>query len=211
MTIDPAFTALIHSDRVSARTRDVLLARTQPDDRGKPSAIFTAAQMTTLRAVADRIVPQMGTTSIDIGARIDAALTEGVGDGWRFAPMPADVDAYRAALDTMMLVAETSYGRPFADLDGHEQDALLRRAGEGRLAVDDGSTARFSASQMQLWFEDVRADAVKAYVSHPATLARIGYSGMANGGDGLRPQGFVNVGPDARETWEPRAKIGTRT
>ena len=208
--IDPAFRALIHSERVSARTRDVLLARTGADDRSKPSAIFAAAQMSTLRAIADRIVPQTDDASIDIGARIDAALTEGSGDGWRFALLPADVDAYRAALDTMMIVAETTYGRPFADLDAREQDALLRRAGEGRLTAGDGSTTRLSASQMRLWFDDVRADAVKAYVSHPATLARIGYSGMANGGDGPRQQGFVDVGPDAREDWEPRAKIGAR-
>ncbi len=61
---------------------------------------------------------------------------------------------------------------------------------------------------MKLWFEDLRGDAVKIYVSHPATLARMGYSGIANGGDGERKQGFVLLAAGEREAWEPEARSG---
>ena len=49
---------------------------------------------------------------------------------------------------------------------------------------------------------------MKIYVAHPATLARMGYSGVANGGDGARKQGFVLLGAGEREPWEPEARGG---
>jgi hypothetical protein len=58
---------------------------------------------------------------------------------------------------------------------------------------------------MRSWFEDLRADAVKTYMGHPKTLARMGYSGIANGGDGEPKSGFVRVGIGEREAWEPIA------
>ena len=61
---------------------------------------------------------------------------------------------------------------------------------------------------MRLWFEDLSADAVRAYVAHPRTLARLGFSGIANGGDQPRKQGFVRLGAGEREAWEPVAQAG---
>jgi hypothetical protein len=58
---------------------------------------------------------------------------------------------------------------------------------------------------LRAWFEDARADAVKLYVAHPDTLARLGYSGIANGGDGMPKSGFVRIGFGERESWEPIA------
>ena len=60
---------------------------------------------------------------------------------------------------------------------------------------------------MKLWFEDVRFAAVRLYVAHPATLARIGYSGIAYGGDGPRKSGFVDFGIGRREPWEPLPRL----
>jgi hypothetical protein len=63
---------------------------------------------------------------------------------------------------------------------------------------------------MRFWFEDLRADAARLWLAHPAALARIGFSGIGAGGD--RPgaiaaglPGFHAVGLDAPEPWEPRA------
>ena len=56
---------------------------------------------------------------------------------------------------------------------------------------------------MQLWFEDLRGDAVRLYMSHPATLAALGYSGIAYGGDGEGKAGFRLIGLGEREAWEP--------
>ncbi len=48
---------------------------------------------------------------------------------------------------------------------------------------------------------------MKAYLGHPRTLARIGYSGIANGGDGEPKTGFARIGIGERETWEPVARV----
>jgi hypothetical protein len=100
----------------------------------------------------------------------------------------------------------------FHDLEPSRQDALLARVAAGSLGGDDGvdreedpERVLLSRDQMTKWFEELRADAVKAYLLHPLTLARIGYSGVAYGGDGLPKSGFAHIGLGGRETWEPVA------
>ena len=34
-------------------------------------------------------------------------------------------------------------------------------------------------------------------------MAHIGFDGFANGGDGIRKQGFERLAADERESWEP--------
>ena len=201
-----AFHALLRSDRVSARTRAVLEARAAPDaPDGAPDAL-SSAQLRVLRAALDRVVPQPDAEPIDLAARVHKALAEGIGDGWRFDLLPSDIDAYRAALETLDEAAELEHRCGFAALDGDQRDLLLTRVDDGVLQVG----TRLSAEQMRLWFEDLRADAVKAYVSHPATMMRIGYGGFANGGDGVRQQGFTRVGEGEREAWEPVSQADAR-
>ena len=208
--LDPGYRALIESDRVSARTREILLARSRPDDPSGAPVALTAEAFAVLRAVVDRVLPQPHATRIAIEARIDAMLASGEGDGWRYALLPPDAEAYRIALRTLQAAARAAHGRDFAALDGGDRDGLLERAAAGQLvvagaALDDPA---FSAQQMKLWFEDLRGDAVKIYVSHPATLARMGYGGIANGGDGERKQGFVLLAAGEREPWEPEVRSG---
>ena len=59
---------------------------------------------------------------------------------------------------------------------------------------------------MSLWFEDLRSDAVRIYLAHPASLARIGFGGIGAGGDDTdRMPGFVRVGIGDPEPWESAA------
>jgi hypothetical protein len=44
-------------------------------------------------------------------------------------------------------------------------------------------------------------------MAHPAALARIGYSGIGVGGANTPHQGFVSIGPNQREDWEPLALV----
>ena len=208
--LDPGYRALIASDRVSGRTRDILLARSRPDDPSAMPAALTDEALAVLRAVVDRVLPQKHVIRIAIEARIDAMLASGEGDGWRFALLPPDAEAYRVALRTLQEAARAAHGCGFEALDGRQQDALLERAAAGQIVVSGArpDEPAFTSQQMKLWFEDLRGDAVKIYVAHPATLARIGYSGVANGGDGARKQGFVLLGGGEREPWEPEARDG---
>ncbi|MXG91602.1 alpha/beta hydrolase [Nocardioides flavescens] len=190
--LPPGLAALLASDRVSARTRRVLLRRLAPP---RPhEQVLSDAQRATLVAVVARVLPQRA-TDVDLADRIEADLAAGVGDGWRFADLPDDVAAWRAGLDTLA-------GRPggFAELDDDAQDAVLADVVAGQ--VGSANAGHLSTEQMTLWFEDVRAAVVRTWVSHPAAMARIGYDGFANGGDGARKQGYLRVGAGEREPWQ---------
>lgn len=202
--IKPAYLALLGSDRVSDRTRRVLLHRAEA---ARPSrAILDDAGWATLRAVVDRVVPQPGPDRLDLATRMVADLDEG-GDGWRFTELPPDALAYPAGVRTLAELALAETGQPFAALDGERQDALLARVAAGDLGSSrESRPGRLSAAQMTLWFEDIRSDAVRLYVAHPATLARMGYSGIANGGD-EHFQGFARVGRAETEAWEPASSL----
>ncbi len=60
------------------------------------------------------------------------------------------------------------------------------------------------AEQLRAWFEDASVDLVKHWLAHPATMAAIDFDGYANGGDGVRKQGFQLLAAGQREAWEPR-------
>ena len=207
---DVAYRALIASDRVGERTRSALRGRARSDDPAYVPAVIDAYALNTLRAVLARVIPQDADRQIDLAARIDAQLHSGKGDGWRNDMLPMDRDAYHVALRTLDDVARREVGDAFAQLGSAEQDGILTRIFEGRLesaqGKDNSAHDKLNASQMRAWFEDLRADAVKIYLSHPQTLARIGYSGIANGGDGTPKTGFARVGLGARESWEPLAR-----
>lgn len=195
--VPASYQALIESPRVSTRTRDVLQARKAADDPGYRPAAMTPAQLEILRSVMQRVIPQPADARIDLAARLDAQLGEGNGDGWRVAILPDDVTAAALGLDDLDAHARGGHGAGFTDLSASLQDEILARAAAGNL---DG---RLGGAQMRRWFEDLLAGAVQLYVAHPATLARMNYSGIACAGDGHEKHGFNLVGLGEREAWEP--------
>ena len=202
------YAALIVSERVSHETRTALLERGTADGRNETPVALDDDGLAILRAVVSRVVPQPADRAIDLAARIDQLLASGIGDGWRFADLPPDVEAYRIALRTLDRATHAQHGRGFVALTADVQDAILRAIAAGTFdsaRENETPLPHFHATQMKLWFQDVRADAIKLYVAHPHTLARMGYSGIANGGDGMPKTGFVRVGIDEREVWEPIA------
>ncbi|WP_182086679.1 alpha/beta hydrolase [Aureimonas sp. ME7] len=184
------FAAVIASERVSARTRSILAYRYLACPSGEGASVLSGAQMKTLRALAARVVPQ-DEPQIDLAERVAAQLAKGAGDGWRLATLPPDLEAYRAGLDALAGLETSSET---------EQDARLRAVADGSFAPPWGT---LKAEQMTGWFEDARTDLVRQWLAHPATMARIGFDGFANGGDGARKQGFDLLGAGEREAWEP--------
>ena len=181
-TIPAEYLDLMSGDRLSPKTREVLETRMRGPEW--TSGFLTSEQERTLRAAAARIVPQTGSNPIDLAGFVIATLASRKGNGWRYAVLPADLTAYRQGLDQLAV-------HGFADLFPEKQDACLRE-----LSSTPGSPeAR--------WFEELRGDLTEAYMAHPATLARIGYSGIGVGGAHTPHQGFVLLGPNQRETWEP--------
>ena len=227
--MDRPYIDLILSNRVSQATRDVLSARAKPDDPAYTPKSLSIIQLAQLRAVAARVVPQRGpvtppraTAIIDLAARIDTQLAEGKGDGWRYADLPPDPAACAAGLDTLDFHANAEHNTGWLALTPAQQDDLLTRAQTGRLGpglahnlldrleamvgVSTHTDPALSAEQMQRWFEDLRADLTRLYVAHPATLDRIGYSGIADGADSAHQTGFTLIGIGEIESWEPPAR-----
>ncbi|MFJ2978836.1 alpha/beta fold hydrolase [Curtobacterium sp. NPDC087082] len=188
----PAETArVIASPRVSARTRGILAVRALPDAPDRDPRALTREQLDTLRAVARVVVPQPGDRHLDLALRVDDQLADELGDGWRPDGLPADVEAYRAGLDA--LEADAAQG------DEHLAGVLdAVTAGEYT-----PTTGPLDGSQLRAWLEDASVDLAKQWMAHPATMAAVDYDGFANGGDGLRKQGFLLLGAGEREAWEP--------
>ena len=216
--------AVISSDRTSARTRGILARRAVGDDPDYAPRALTVPQLATLRALAARIVPQgdasigaatsnaptidrahsdaargdaahIDAAHIDIAARVDQQLAAGRGDGWRHAELPTDVDAYRLALDALA---------DFAQLSAAEQADRIGEIADGSF-VPDG--AELDPARLTLWFGDAKVDLVRQWLAHPATMARIGFDGFANGGDGIRLQGWQRLAAGEREAWEPSLPV----
>jgi hypothetical protein len=58
-------------------------------------------ELDTLCHVLARVIPQLpgeGEVEIDLAAALDQQLADAKGDGWRYASLPGDLDAYRAGL-----------------------------------------------------------------------------------------------------------------
>ena len=181
-TLVPAeYLAFLDSERLSDKTREVMRKRMQaPADA---PGILSASQMVTLRAMLARVIPQEH-QELDLAGYVLVRLASGKGDGWRYDVLPEDVQAYREGLDKLA-------AKGFLEMTAVEQDAALKA-----LDAEPGSAdAR--------WFEEVRSDAVSAYMAHPATMARVGYSGLGVGGAETKYKGYVTLGPNERETWEP--------
>jgi len=200
------YRALIDSDRVNSRLRAALLTRAKLDDPAYCPKVLDPIELALLRAVSDRVLPQAGRGRIDLAARIEARLASGAGDGWRFARLPPDPEAYARALRTLDAVARHRHATPYLALDASRQDALLAAVADSSCRIDPESERGLDAEAMGLWFEDLRAEAVRTYLAHPVALARLGFSGIGAGGDEVsRITGFTQVGIDAPESWEPVA------
>ena len=188
----PADTArVIASPRVSARMRGVLAVRALPDDPASEPRALTREQLDTLRALARVVLPQPDGPQVDLALRVDGQLAEGAGDGWRPAGLPVDVEAYRAALDAL---------HPEVVQGDQHLAAVLDAVADGE---HEPAAGGLDAGQLRSWLADATVDLTKHWLAHPATMGAIDYDGFANGGDGVRKQGFLLLGAGEREAWEP--------
>jgi pimeloyl-ACP methyl ester carboxylesterase len=228
------FARVIASSRTASNTRGILAKRAVADDPRYAPKVLTEAQLTTLRAVAARVVPQDDPDhAVDLAARVDAQLAAGYGDGWRNADLPSDPEAYALGLDALAdftdltpeqqdeRLAAIVAGDPDDTLEtvgdsgggdshhgGDQDDAGLTGGTPGGTDQPSADEAHpFSVEQLTAWFEDCRVDLVKLWLAHPATMERIGFDGFANGRAGRALQGFSRLGAGEREGWEPAMEV----
>ncbi|CAL4860766.1 alpha/beta hydrolase [Microbacterium sp. MM2322] len=180
---------VLASTRVDVAVRRALAHRAIADDLERAPRTLSRAQVQTLRELAARLVPQGEGGAIDLALRVDDLLADDGGDGWRPAGSPVDAVAYGLGLDAIAAVWPSEAAG--------QRDLIARIVAEGIPA--DG----LGADGIRSWFEDARNDLLRVWLSHPASLVRIGFDGFAIGGMGPRPAGWAEISAGRREPWEP--------
>lgn len=154
---------------------------------------FTPEEWTTLSALCARILPQPADRPpVPIPAYIDEKLFENKIDGYRFAPLLPQDEAWRAALAALEAEALLRYGKPFGAQEPEQQDALLLAMQKGELT---GELWRGMPSDL-FFSKRVLHDVTNAYYAHPAAWNEMGWGGPAS------PRGYVRLDADMRDPWE---------
>ncbi|WP_019988341.1 gluconate 2-dehydrogenase subunit 3 family protein [Rudanella lutea] len=165
---------LIGSDRVTPATRKALLTRLAEPPVTEPQ-FFSAVEFGRLQQVCARLLPGAATDAIDLAGPIDVRLAGKNTNGWRYDDLPNDGDAYRLFLAGIDQTAQVRFNLSFDTITPDEQDAVLRAVQQGEPPGD--LWAGFAADR---FFEELLAEAVEVYYSHPVAQQRIGYTGMAD-------------------------------
>ncbi len=192
---------LMRSDRTAPQTLDIMTKRLDEGQNwNRTPELFTRAEFRTLRALAGCVVPDAG---FDLAACIDVQLASNKGDGWRFAKLPPDPEAWRRGLLSLDLAAHRAHGVRFVALYPDQQEALLQQVASGEVGrgilatLHLGEAAKaLPAAELKQWFGDVCAEFTRFYMADPRTMDRIGYTGFA---DDL---GFANIQLGQQEEFE---------
>lgn len=154
---------------------------------------FSAEEWRILQAVCDRIMPQPADRPpVPLPAFVDQKMAEGMLDGYRYAALPPQGDAWRRGLAALDVAARQAHGERFHDLTPDRQDGLLCRMQNGELAGPE-----WGGMPSKLFFEHrVIPDITHAYYAHPVAWNEIGFGGPAS------PRGYVRMGLDRRDPWE---------
>ena len=181
--------ALLATDLVTPPTRAALLARLDGPGEPGPRALDESA-FDTLRAACARLIPQPERAApVDLAGAVDARLARGEGNGWRYATMPPDAEAYRRGLRGVDDCARASFGAPFAALDGGRQDEVLRAVQRG-----EASGEAWEGLPAERFFEELLAEVAECYYSHPLAQEEIGYAGFADA-SGWQALGLNQLAP----------------
>jgi len=192
IALPPAFIHLLNAERVAPRMRARLLAR-HARPLPLPTSAMPAGHLKLLAALATCLVP--GADPNDLALRVAHSLVNHESDGWRFADLPADAEAWAQALDQLDAAANG-----FATLAPAEQHALLDRVQQQSAPTTDN--AMLDPVQLAHWFEDARALFARTWTSLPSTWAAIGYDGFAVGGKGARSPGYEHTEADMIDAWQ---------
>jgi hypothetical protein len=174
-----------HWDQVTA---DVVTARTGPPPAVK---FFTGPEERCARALLNLLTGQHGEPTVPVLEMVDSRLAAGETDGWRYADMPEDGQAWRDTLSYLDADAGLRCGTSFAGASAVDQMALVQAVQDLKSADWHGLPA---AHVWSLWTRY----ACTAFYAHPVAWAEIGFPGPAY------PRGYKNAGVGKLEPFEVR-------
>jgi len=154
---------------------------------------FGPDEWTTLEAICDRIMPQpLGRPKVPLPAYVDQKMADDVQDGYRYAVLPPQGEAWRQGLKALDDEARTAFGAAFHTLLPERQDEILRRAQWGALAGE-----AWGGMPSKAFFEHrLIPDITHAYYATPSAWNEIGFGGPAS------PRGYVRMALNRRDPWE---------
>ncbi|GHG53939.1 hypothetical protein GCM10012320_24990 [Sinomonas cellulolyticus] len=182
----PGFSSTAQSDHWDRTTQGVVLSRL-----GRPADIrfFTPREEAVAGALMDLLAGQHEDPRIPLVNMVDSRLAEAQTDGWRYADLPEDGQAWRETLAALDAEARDRFGEGFPESSRDERTGLLddiQRLGSEKW---HGMTA---ARVWSLWTRYTYT----AFYSHPWAWDEIGFPGPAY------PRGYKNLGIDRREPFE---------
>jgi hypothetical protein len=181
----PGFDVLNEAPHWDAVTAAAVTRRTGP--YAGPQ-FFTETEQACAAALLDQLTGQCDEPAgVPVAEMVDARLAAGETDGWRYADLPEDGQAWRDTLGYLDKDAHARCGTAFADAPGQEQRAMVQ-------AVQDGDQWHGlpAARVWSLWTRY----ACTAFYSHPQAWSEMGFPGPAY------PRGYKNAGVGKREPFE---------
>jgi hypothetical protein len=183
----PGFDVLGQSRHWDAVTADLVTARTGPPP---PPRFFTDAERAAAEALLNQLTGQCDEPlQVPVMEMVDARLAAGETDGWRYADMPEDGQAWRDTLGYLDADAQARCGTSFAEAKERDQAAMIQ-------AVQD-SREWHGMPAPRVWSLWTRY-ACTAFYSHPYAWSEMGFPGPAY------PRGYKNAGVGKLEPFEVR-------
>lgn len=182
----PGFDVLGEAGTWDAVTAGVVLSRLAPPP---PLRFFGVREEAVGRALVDQLLDQRDEPRVPVLEVIDARLAEEQTDGWHYADMPEDGQAWCDSLHALDEDATERFGEAFPALDWGRQAELIDAVQQAGEADWHGMPA---ARVWSLWTRY----AASAFYAHPWAWNEIGFGGPAY------PRGYKNLGLDRREPWE---------
>lgn len=157
---------------------------------------FRPEELPVIKAVFDRIIPQddrEADRKVPIVPFVDQRLHQNRIDGYRYAGMPSDQDAYRLGIAAIEEMARRLHSCGFADLVPMQQDKLLESLHDGKPEAALETWKRMSVHRF--WMLLVQ-DACEVYYAHPYAWNEIGFGGPAY------PRAYIRLERGEAEPWE---------
>lgn len=189
----PGFSTLEQQDNWDEATRNAIMKRVASPS---PIRFFAPDETALLQAIIDRLLPQddrIPEKRIPILPVIDERLYKNALNGFRYADMPPDQDAYRLGLRAIDAMAQERFQMPFLKLSTYPQELILKSLHDG---MPDPEIAIWKQIPVRRFWTLLLEDCVTAYYAHPWAWDEIGFGGPAY------PRGYMRLENGLPEPWE---------
>jgi hypothetical protein len=186
----PGFDVLNQAPHWDQVTKDLIEARV----RTSPPAVtfFSDTERGCAHALLNDLTGQdRDDARVPVTQMVEARLAAGETDGWRYADMPEDGQAWRDTLGYLDADARDRCGTSFAEAAEGDRHRLIQ-------AVQDLSGEDWHGLPAKHVWSLWTRYACTALYAHPDVWAEMGFSGPAY------PRGYKNIGVDKLEPYEVR-------